>query len=45
MNASHRVRTIHLIDTIKRKPDYSKQIGLLSKDLISKKEKKNADNK
>lgn len=44
MNTSQRVRTIRLIELIKQKPDYSKQVGLSSKDLVSKKEKKNVNN-
>lgn len=44
MNTSQRVRTIRLIELIKQKPDYSKQVGLSSKDLVLKQEKKNATN-
>lgn len=44
MNTSQRIRTIRLIELMKQKPDYSKQVGLSSKDLVSKKEKKNVNN-
>ena len=40
MNTKERIRTIHLIELMNKRPDYSKKIGLISNDLIKREEGK-----